>query len=155
MDNFKVNLDNVAKEFTASKIYKLADVQDNIEKIGCDLVRFVDENNKVGLWKIIRDEKDDSEYIVSMYDEESENIISNSWSIEKDKFNKTATIYYKTTPITNIIFSELGIPEMKVDSFLKNLPERISKNKEVVYAMLNNVDVAYKKDLIKQYPEIL
>ena len=155
MDRYRVDLDEVVGQVNAPKIYKLASVQDKIEKLGCGVVKFVDENNKVGLWKIMKDETDGTEYIAAMYDEEPEAIITNAWSIEKDHFSKTATIFYKKTPVTNIVFAEIGIPETEVETFLRHLPERLAKNKEVVRAMLKSVDVNYKASLVKQFPEIL
>lgn len=155
MDRYKVDIEKVVKEVTAPKMYKLANVQDRIEKLGCGVVRFKDDNNKLGLWKIIKDEDDGSEYIAAMYEDEPESLVSNSWTVEKDKINKSATIFYKQTPITNIVFAELGVPEKEVDSFLRYLPERLNENKQVVQAMFKSIDEGYKKSLIKQFPEIL
>jgi len=155
MDKYRVDLDKVVGQVNAPKIYKLANVQDRVHKVGCGVVRFVDDNNKVGLWKIIKDENDGAEYIAAMYDDESESIVSNAWSIEKDKFSKTATIFYKGTPITNIVFAEVGIPGNEVETFLRHLPERLAKNKMVVQTMLKSISSEYKENLIKQFPEML
>jgi len=154
MDKYKVDLEGVVNQINAPKIYKLADVQDRIQKLGCGVVRFVDENNKIGLWKIMEDD-DGSEYIAAMYDDNAEDVVKNSWSIETDRLNKTATIFYRNTPVTNIVFAEIGVPEKEVDTFLRNLPERLSKNKQVVQAMLNSIDKEYKASLVEQFPEIL
>jgi len=154
MDKYRVDLDGIVKQATAPKMYKLASVQDRIEKVGCGIVRFVDENNKVGLWKIMKDD-DGSEYIAAMYEDEPENIVLGAWSVETDKMKKTATIFYKKAPVTNIVFAEVGIPDSDVESFLRHLPERLAKNKEVVRTMLSSIDAGYKSSLIKQFPEIL
>jgi len=154
MDKYKIDLEGVVNRVNAPKIYKLADVQSRIQRLGCGVVRFVDENNKVGLWKIMEDE-DGSEYIGAMYEDNYKDVVKNSWTMESDKLKKTATIFYKNTPITNIVFAEIGIPEKEVDSFLRHLPERLAENKQVVQKMLNSIDKDYKASLVKQFPEIL
>jgi hypothetical protein len=155
MDRYKFNIDEFTEKISTPKMYKLASVEDRVTKIGCGLVRFRYEDGKTGLWKIVKDENDGTEYIAAMYDEEPDSLVSNSWSIEKDKFNKTATIFYENVPVTNIVFAEIGIPEIEVHSFLKNLPERLKNNKKVVQAMLNSVNKEYKEELIKKFPEML
>lgn len=155
MDKFRIDLDGIAEKLNAKKMYKLADVQDKIEKIGCGLVRFPDESNKMSLWKIMKDKNDGTEYIAAMYEDEEKDIVSTSWSVETDRLVKTATIFYKNTPVTSIVFAEIGIPETEVRSFLENLPERLANNKEVVQSMLKSIDGNYRKNLLKQYPEIV
>lgn len=153
MDRYKVDFENVEKQLNAKKIYKLASVQDRIEKVGFGVVRFVDDSNKVSLWQIIKGD-DGNEYIEAMYDEEPEIIEKNAWTIETDKNVKTATIFYKNTPVKKIAFGELGIPAKEVGDFIRHTSERLSNDISLVRKMLGTLDENYRNVIVKRFPEI-
>ena len=148
MEKYTIDFNALDQTINAPKRIKLADVKNRIEKVGFDVVRFVDDKNKLNLWQVI-----DGEYIVAMYDEPKD-VITGSWSVESDKSNKSATIFYKDAPIKSVAFSELGISEGEVNNFKAVLPERLSNNKDFVTSMLNSLDINYKKALFEKYPEL-
>ena len=149
MDKYTIDYNVLDEHFNAPKRIKLADVKDRIEKVGFGVVRFVDEKNKTNLWQVV-----DGEYIVAMYDDAPE-AKTGDWSIESDRLNKGATIFYKNTPIKSIAFSEFGIKEEEVGTFKKVLPARLANNNALVKSMLNNIDSDYKEELIGKYPELV
>ena len=55
---------------TSNKIYKLADVKDQIEVVGFDIVRFRDNDRGAELWQV--QSADDGDYIVALYEDEPE-----------------------------------------------------------------------------------
>lgn len=148
MDKYTIDFNALDQTINAPKKIKLAEVKDRIEKVGFDVVRFVDDKNKLNLWQVV-----DGDYIVAMYDEPKE-ITTGNWSVESDRHNKSATIFYKDAPIKSIAFSELGIPEEEIKNFKSVLPERLSNNKDFVTSMLNSLDINYKKALFERYPEL-
>lgn len=150
MNKYTLNYEVLDKEINAPKRIKLAEVQDRIEKVGFGIVRFFDDKNKTNLWQV------DGDYIIAMYDEDaqSENTKTGSWSVESDRLNKSATIFYNNVPIKSLAFSEIGVREDEVNTFKTVLPERLANNKELVKNMLNSVEQAYRDALINKFPEL-
>ena len=148
MDKYTVDLITLDSKINARKQIKLADVKDKIEKIAFDVVRFSDDSNVPKLWQVQGD------YIVAMYDE-NEEAVTGDWSVESDKLNKSATIFYKNTPLKNIKLAEVGIKEEEVENFKQYLPERLANNKELVKKMINSLDVKYKTKIASQFPELV
>lgn len=147
MEKFQVDIDGVLNKLAAPKQIKLASIpKDRIEKVGFGVVRYTDETNKTGLWQI------EGDSIVAMYDDDKN--VNGNWAVESDKLNKSATIFYKNTQITNIKYAEIGIPAEDVVSFKRLLPERLANNKELVKTMLNSLDESYKNKLTTMYPEL-
>jgi hypothetical protein len=124
MDKYKVDIDNLDKVINAPKKIKLADVQDKIEKIGFGVVRFLDNSHSPKLWQV------DGDYIVAMYDEEKK--VQSDWTLESDKLNKSATIFYKNTPIKSLAFSEFNVKDDEVNTFKQIVVEKLANNKELV-----------------------
>jgi len=149
MEKYAIDINKLDKEINAPKRIKLADVNARIEKVGFGMVRFIDDKNKLNLWQIV-----DGEYIVAMYEDQADYKTANDWSIESDKLNKNATIFYKNSPIKSIAFSEFGIPEAEINTFKEVLPERLANNKELVNKMMNDIDAGYKVALFNKYPEL-
>ncbi len=147
MEKFQVDMDGVLTKLAAPKQIKLASIpQDKIEKVGFGVVRYTDETNKTGLWQI------DGDSIVAMYEDDKN--VNGNWAVESDKLNKSATVFYRNTPITNIKFAEVGIPMEEVVPFKRLLPERLANNKELVKTMLNSLDEKYREKLTHMYPEL-
>ena len=144
MDKYSIDFSELNNNINAPKRIKLADVQDRIEKIGFGVVRFT-EGNQTKLWQI------DGDYIVAMYDDENK---INNWSVETDKLNKNATIFYSNTPITTIALKELGVNESEVSLFKKLLPERLASNKNLVKSMLNSLGDKYRSEVVSKFPEL-
>ena len=148
MEKYTIDFERLDKNLNKANRIKLADVHNRIEKVGFGVVRFMDDRNKTNLWQVV-----DNEYIVAMYDEPQLEATS-SWSIESDKLNKNATIFYKNTPIKSLAFSELGIKESEINTFKTILPERLANNRELVRSMVNSLDGDYKDELLTKYPEL-
>ena len=148
MEKYGIDFGVLDKQLNAPKRIKLADVKDRIEKVGFGVVRFVDEKNKTNLWQVV-----DGEYIVAMYDEE-EIVATAGWSVESDKFNKTATIFYKDMAVKNVAFAELGIAESDISNFKKVLPQRLASNQDLVRKMIESLDDTYKTIVVQAYPEL-
>lgn len=148
MDKYNIDFNNLDKQLNSPKRIKLASVEDRIEKVGFGIVRFLDDKNKLNLWQVV-----DGEYIVAMYDDQNEATTGN-WSVETDKLNKSATIFYKNTPIKSVAFSELKIKEEDAENFKKVMPERLANNNKLVNSMLNSLDINYKKELLNKFPEL-
>ena len=134
------------------KMIKVASVQDNLEKEGFGLVRFKDDANKLNLWQINKAE-DGTEYIVALYEDVAD-VVKNSWTIEVDSFQKSATIFYKQTPIKNVIFTDIGLDPKEAVDFKKYLPEKLGANKELVKSMVNSLEENYKTQLLNKHPEL-
>ena len=151
MEKYNVDFDGLVNKLTAPKQIKVADVKDKLEKVAFGVVRYTDENNKTNLWQV------EGDYIVAMYDTDPEEkiVTTGSWSIESDKLNKSATIFYKNTPVTNVKFAELKINSTEeINTFKKVLPDRLANNSELVSKMLNSLPKEYKESVIKLYPEL-
>ncbi len=144
MDKYSIDFSELNNNINTQKRIKLADVQDKIEKIGFGVVRFT-EGNQTKLWEI------DGDYIVAMYEDENK---LNNWSVETDKLNKNATIFYNNTPITTIALKELGVNESEVSLFKKLLPERLASNKNLVKSMLGSLDDKYRSEVTNKFPEL-
>ena len=147
-----VDYNELEKTLSQSKMIKFANVQDRLEKVGFGLFRFVDDTNKLNLWQVNKAE-DGTEYIVALYDEKAE-VVKNSWSIEVDRFQKSATIFYKETPIKNVVFSEIGLNSSDANDFKKYLPERLASSQDLVNSMVNSLDENYKNKVLTKHPEL-
>jgi hypothetical protein len=147
-----IDYNKLDKTLNTPKMIKVADVQDKLEKVGFGVVRFKDDANKLNLWQVNKAE-DGTEYIEALY-EDKEEVVKNSWTIEIDSFKKSATIFYKETPIKNVVFAELGFDSSEADDFKKYLPERLASNKDLVKSMVNSLDESYKNKVYNKHPEL-
>lgn len=151
MDKFTVDFTEIENHFKSKERIKLADVEDQIEKVAFGVVRF-NNNVKTGLWEIV-DGEDGNKYIAAMYDTDQKPT-TGDWSVESDKMNKSATIFYKNTPITSLAFNEIGINEEDVPDFKKALPTKLASNSDLVNKMLSDLPSEYKSKIVNLYPEL-
>ena len=152
MEKFSIDFGALNQTINAPKKIKLAEVQNQIEKVGFGVVRLQNPNNKTNLWKI------EDDCIVAMYEDE-DNLektasVKNEWAIETDRLEKNATIFYKNTPITSIAFVDMGIPQEEAPLMKRLLPERLANNKQLVKLMINSLDESYKSKIVSMYPEL-
>lgn len=147
MDKFKVDIEGLDKKLNEPKKIKIANVQHRLEKVGFGVVRFTDEKNKTNLWQVV-----DNEYIVALYDEPG--LTTESWAVEGDKLNKSATVFYKNIPIKSIAYAEYDIKEEDINTFKKVLPQRLATNKDLVSKMINSLDEQYKTEILAKFPEL-
>lgn len=137
------------------KAYKLSEVQDKIEKVAFDVVKFRDEDDASKLWQI--QSADDGDYIVALYDPEESAVktaSSNAWSVTLSKVSNHLNFYYKGDPITKLASSSLGIPSDEVNLAIKYLPSKLASNKSMVAGLLSTLDDVVKQDILSKYPEL-
>jgi len=155
MDKFKLDHNELAKKLNGRKCYKLAEVSDQIKKVAFDVVTF--RNNPETLWRIVPG--DDGDYIVANYEDgdvlisesvEEKDSIKQSWKVYTDRMNKTATIYYKNTPIKQISLQSIDDPE----DFKYRTPKVLSKNAQLVNKLINELDQNFKNQVLSLYPEL-
>lgn len=158
MTNFSVNYSQLNEELAERKVYRLADVQDRVEKVAWDVVRFVDSDNIDNLWKI--EHRGDDDVIVSMYDnEESLEITAsekskNFWAAALDKSGSYVNIFYKNEPIRKISLSSLGIAHEDGKILVRNLPKMLVSNLSLVKNMIKDASKEERNLLFSKYPEL-
>jgi hypothetical protein len=155
MSKFSVDYKSVEDKLY-KKVYRLSEVNDKIEKVAFDIVRFRDDDNASRLWQI--HSADDGDYIIALYDTEEDVVKTSSekskWSVSINKISKDLNVYYNGDPIVRISSDSLGIPESEIHLTARYLPSRLSENKKLVRALLNNLDELTKKDVLSKYPEL-
>ncbi len=152
MDKYTVDFTEIDSHLKNRERIKLADVENQIEKVAFGVVRF-SNNVKTGLWEIV-DGEDGNKYIAAMYDTDKP-ATTGDWSVESDKMNKSATIFYKNTPITSLAFNEIGISAEEAPEFKKALPEKLASNQELVSKMISELPTEYKSKIVNLYPELV
>ena len=134
------------------RTYKLSEVQDKIEKVAFDIVRFKDDDKGASLWQV--QNADDGEYIISLYEEPavSKTASASSWQIEKT--GQSLQFFYKGAPIVKMATDKLGIPVSELSTVERYLPAKLSSNKELVKALLNELTEPAKEMVYNKYPEL-
>lgn len=135
------------------KAYRLADVKDQLESVGFDIVRFKDNDKGAELWQV--QSADDGDYIVALYDHDSEEKTAALWGVMITKTAGDLQISYKGDPIVKIASNKLGIPRTELDRIPDYLPSKLAENKKLVKALLNELPTSAKKEVLKKYPELV
>ena len=146
------NLDSI---FNKKKTIRLADVQDRIEKVAFDVVRFVDADNLDKLW-VVKDEGG-HKVLVALYDEGDEVVKEASakvWNAIPDKLGNV-TVYYKSQPITKIAVSSFGIPKEDVNVVCRSLPNLLATDGSFLQSMLKTLDASDRDMLLSKHPELI
>jgi hypothetical protein len=160
MDKHTLDFDLLDKSINGPKTIKLADVSDQIKKVAFDVVTF--RNDPETLWRVVSGE-DGDEYIVAMYPEQMQQKEASvqkeaaskpemHWSVEMDRTGKSATIFYKNTPITNIHVQAALIED--VDDFKYRVPQLLNKSASLVKKMLGGLESSYRNRILGMYPEL-
>jgi hypothetical protein len=153
MPNFSIDyqqLENVIYK----KAYRLSEVQDRLERVAFDVVRFSDQDDGANLWQI--NQADDGEYIVALYEEKPEDTAKTAspWEVMVSTASQTLSFFYKGEPITKLAFNQLGIPASEVGLAKKYLPKSLTENKSLVVKLLANLRDENRKQLLAKYPEL-
>jgi hypothetical protein len=136
------------------KAYKLSDVQDQLERVAFDIVKFKDNDKGAELWQI--QSADDGDYIVALYQaEENEKSGSGDWDVMISKTAGDLQISYKGDPIVRIASSKLGIPPKEVHQVSEYLPNKLAESKKLVKSLLNELSPSAKKAVLNKYPELV
>jgi len=157
MDKFNFNFDELDHTLNAPKMYKLADVKDQIRKVAFNVVTF--RNNPETLWQVVQGDGGE-EYIVATYTTEPVDLVSTSsaasktekkaWVVETDRLGKKATIFYNNMPITNVDVSKID----DLEDFKYRTPQLLNKNASLVTKMLNSLDESYRRQVLNMFPEL-
>jgi hypothetical protein len=150
MSKFSVDysgLDNVVHK----KVYKLSEVKDRLEKVAFDIVRFKDSDKGADLWQV--QSADDGEYIVALYQSDEDGKKEASWEVTASTLG-TLNISYKGEPVIKLAASTLGLSADQAKSAPSYLPEKLATNKKLVNALLKELSLSSKQELLRKYPEL-
>ena len=151
MSKFQIDYSNLANKIY-KKAYKLNDVQDQLETVAFDIVRFKDSDKGADLWQI--QSAEDGDYIVALYQPEEE-VKTALWDVTYIKTAGALHFSYKGDPIVKVSSSKLGIPLSELSKAQQYLPTKLASNKKLVNALLNELPETTKKEVLSKYPEML
>lgn len=153
MPKFLVDYDKLENKLS-KRAYRLTDVQNRLETVAFDVVRFKDGDESSKLWQIQNAE--DGEFIVTLYEEDAEKkAATNVWEVVLSKTANMLNVYYKGDPIVKVATSALGIPDSELTSVERYLPAKLAENKKLVKALLDELNEPTKKSVYNKYPELL
>lgn len=148
----KINLDYSSLENSIyKKAYRLSEVEDQIERVAFDVVRFKDNDKGAELWQV--QSADDGDYIVAIYQPEEEEKVA-SWSVAINKVSGDMQVSYKNDPIVRIASNRLGIPKNELHKAEHYLPKKLADSKKLVKSLLNELNETAKKEVLSKYPEL-
>lgn len=135
------------------KAYKLADVKDQLESVAFDIVRFKDGDKGAELWQV--QSADDGDYIVALYESDSVEKSASQWDVTISKTAGNLQVSYKGDPIVRVASSKLGIPQSEIHKIPDYLPTKLAESKKLVKALLNELPVSAKNEVLRKYPELI
>lgn len=134
------------------KAYKLSDVKEQLETVAFDIVRFKDGDKGADLWQI--QDAEDGQYIVAIYKSEEDEKVAKNWSVSVNKTASFLQVSYKGDPIVKVAASRFSIPSKELHKAEQYLPEKLSQNKKLVKALLNELSKSAKDEVLSKYPEL-
>jgi|SRR5690606_32676585 len=154
-DKFTVNFDNLSQTLLPQRSYRLADVQNRIEKVAYDLVRFRDNEDTEQLWKI--QDGSDGPVIVALYGEDGglaveSNNEKNDWDALPDK--SAMHIYYKGEPLVSLSSSDMGIPETEFNIARRWLPKKLANDESLQKEIFSKVAGRSRELICQRFPEL-
>ena len=152
MQKFAIDYSRLETKLT-KKAYRLADVKDQLETVAFDIVRFKDGDKGAALWQIQNAE--DGDYIVTLYEDDSDKTSSAGWDVVLSKTAKVLNFFYKGESIAKVSTKLLGIPDSELDSVERYLPEKLATNKKLVSALLGQLGESAKITVLSKYPELV
>lgn len=135
------------------KAYKLADVKDQLETVAFDICRFKDGDKGADLWQV--QSAADGDYIVALYQPDEENKTAALWEVSVNKTAGNLQVSYKGDPLVRVAASKLGIPQTELHKVEGYLPAKLADNKKLVKALLNELTLAAKDQVLAKYPELV
>ena len=144
------NLDSVIYK----KAYRYSEVQDRLERVAFDVVRFKDDDNLSHLWQV--QSADDGDYIVSMYEQDEMKVEASScaWGVGLNKISGDMQFSYKGDPIVRVAGNKLGIPSAELQEATRYLPGKLANSKKLVKSLLNELNESAKNEVLSKYPEL-
>lgn len=152
MTKFEVDYTGIENKIY-KKAYRLAEVKDQLETVGFDIVRFKDNDKGADLWQI--QSADDGDYIVAIYDEGEDMKVEAAWDVFMSKTAGDLQFSYKGDPIVRVAGSKLGIPSDELHKVPSYLPAKLAENKKLVSSLLNQLSPSAKKAVLLKYPELV
>lgn len=154
-DKFTVNFDNLSQTLIPQKSYRLVDVQNRIEKVAYDLVRFRDNEDTDQLWKI--QDGTDGPVIVALYGDDGglateSSKEKNNWDALPDK--SAMHIYYKGEPLVSLSAKEMGIPETEFNVARRWLPKKLAGDEKLQKEMFSKVGGRSRELICQRFPEL-
>jgi len=151
MSKFGIDYSNLESKIY-KKAYKLADVKDQLESVAFDIVKFRGDDSSSNLWQV--HSADDGDYIIALYQPEEESKTASPWQVDVIKTAGAIQISYKGDPLVKIASSKLGIPQTELDQVKEYLPSKLAENKNLVLALLKELPLSVKKEVLNKYPEL-
>lgn len=152
MKNFTIDYSGLENRIL-KRAYKLSDVQDRLEVVAFDIVRFKDNDKNADLWQV--QSADDGEYIVALYQPDEEKKTANLWEVNIIKTAGDLQISYKGDPLVRVTSDKLGIPHKELHKLASYLPEKLANNKKLVKSLLNELSKSAKENVLNKYPELV
>ena len=159
MDKYSVDFSHLDNKINSPKVHKLADVQDRIEKVAFDVVRFKDSDDTPQLWRI--EDSADGPVIVSMYDAAVDSKVASegkvaeasdgSWKAIASS-DDSVHVIYKGEAIKRIACKDAGISDAGL--LCRWLPEKLASDKGFVKSLLSDIPKQSREDIYSKYPEL-
>lgn len=152
MPGFSVNLDNVTTQLS-KRAYRLSEVEDKIEKVAWDVVRFKNGNPE-HLWQI--QDSPEGAFIIALYDEEDEvkTAVATTCPWTVTAHHKNLHIFYKNEFLYKIAGSTLDVSEEEMSFFQRCIPAKLASSPELVNSLIKSLDPQKAKTLLSKYPEL-
>jgi hypothetical protein len=152
MPKITVDYSGLATQMSKRASYRLADVKDQLETVAFDIVRFKEGDKGAELWQV--QNASDGDYIVALYDEETEKTAS-TWSVLVSKNGSDLQISYKGDPLVRLSSAKLGIPSTELHKAEQYLPEKLATTQKLVRALLSELSDAARQEVSRRYPELV
>ena len=151
MSKFSLDYNKIAT-FVEKKTHKYADVKDQLVKVAFDLVRFREDQSDE-LWQV-QDADDGSPVIVALYEEDTAKKEASNWSVQINKTAGDFNVFYKQTHLKKFASSAIGVEPANLDTVRRFLPRKLSEDKSLSNALLNELPAEEKARVLKLYPEL-
>lgn len=154
MNRFTDNDFNALEQkISTSKVVRLADVQDRIEKVAFDVVRFQDNDGLDRLWQI--QSTPEGDVLVAMYEEEDDQLETKKghWQAVSDR-DDNVNVFYKGDPIVRFATKDFGIPTDDTKMVCRYLPEKLANDQNFAASLLKDLPEKERTILFEKYPEL-
>ena len=147
--------ESLEQRVAVRKVYKLADVQDRIERVAFDVVRFRDSGGLDKLWVV--QEQDGEQVLVAMYEDDDvqkeATASARPWAVVPDNAGNVS-VFYKSEPIVRLAMTNLGLASEDASVVSRYLPEKLSSDRDLTNALLKELPSPDREALFAKYPEL-
>ena len=142
--------DRLDGNINAKKVYKLKDVNDRIERVAFDVVRFRDSEGFDKLWVV--QEQNGDQVLVAMYNED-EKIEAKAWAAIPDQ-SGNVSVFYKGEPITRLSMVSYGLPNEEASVVCRFLPKKLASDRSFAHSLLSELSSADRNAVFEKHPEL-